>query len=255
MRVLVAVKQVGKLGDEYRLRADGTDVEPEDLEFQLNEFDEVALEAAMQLVERLGQGEVVAVTVGAQDVEPSLRRALAQGAHRGVRVWTDGVSPSDPIAVASLLAGVATLEAPDLILTGIQSSDSGNGATAAALGAVLDWPHAAVVIDLQWDGDGRLQIIRELEGGIRHQQSLPWPAVLSIQAGANKPRYATMRMIKEARAKPVAETLATDVDERALGRCVAAMERPPSGKATMIEGNAAEVAAQVAAIIREKRGV
>jgi Fe-S oxidoreductase/electron transfer flavoprotein alpha/beta subunit len=254
-RVLVAVKHVGKLGDEFGFRADGLDVRPEDLEYQLNEFDETALEAALQLVEQLGQGEVVAVTIGAEDAEPSLRKALAKGAHRGVRVWSEAVSPSDPIAVASLLAGVAAQEVPDLILTGVQSSDFANGATAAALGGVLGWPHAAVVVGLAWDGKGRLDIARELEGGVRHRQSLPWPAVLSIQTGANVPRYATMRMIKEARAKTVAEITTPDVDEQARSRQVAGMERPPVGQATMIEGSAGEVAARVASIIREKRGV
>lgn len=255
LRVLVAVKHVGKLGDEFDFRPDGMDVRAEDLDYQLNEFDETAIEAALQLVERLGQGEVVVVTVGAEDVEPSLRRALAKGAHRGVRVWSDRVSPSDPIAVASLLAGVAVLEAPDLILTGVQSSDSANGATVAALGGVLGWPHAAVVVALQWDGSGRLVIERELEGGVRHRQDLPWPAVLSIQSGANVPRYATMRMIKEARARAVAEPKVTDLDPQATGRLVAGMERPPAGETTMLEGSAAEAAARIAAIIRDKRGI
>jgi electron transfer flavoprotein alpha/beta subunit len=254
-RVLVAVKHVGKLGDEFGFRPDGLDVRPEDLDYQLNEFDETALEAALQLVEALGGGEVVAVTIGPDEAEPSLRKALAKGAHRGVRVWNDAVSPSDPIAVASLLAGVALRETPDLILTGVQSSDFANGATAAALGGVLGWPHAAVVVGLGWDGQGRLDIVRELEGGIRHRQSLPWPAVLSIQTGANVPRYATMRMIKEAKAKSVADVAAPELEQSALGRRVAGMDRPPLGQATMIEGSASEVAARVAAIIREKRGV
>lgn len=255
VRVLVAVKHVAKLGDEFDFIADGTDVRPEDLDHQLNEFDETAVEAALQLIEQLGQGEVVAVTVGTEDAEPSLRRALAKGAHRGVRVWSDRVSPSDPIAVASLLAGVAVLEQPDLILTGVQSSDFANGATASALGGVLGWPHAAVVVALQWDGTGRLAIERELEGGVRHRQDLPWPAVLSIQSGANVPRYATMRMIKEARTRTVAEPQVADIDPQALGRLVAAMERPPLGRAAMIDGSAAEVADRIAAIIRDKRGV
>lgn len=255
LRVLVAVKHVGKLGDEFGFRPDGLDVRPGDLEYQLNEFDETALETALQLVEQLGQGEVVAVMVGAEDAEPSLRKALAKGAHRGVRVWNEAVSPSDPIAVASLLAGVALRETPDLILTGVQSSDFANGATAAALGGVLGWPHAAVVVDIRWDGQGRVEILREMEGGIRHRQSLPWPAVLSIQTGANMPRYATMRMIKEAKAKSVAAVTATEMEQSALGRRLAGMDRPPVGQATMIEGSAAVIASRVADIIREKRGM
>lgn len=254
VRVLVAVKHVGKLGDEFRFRPDGLDVMPEDLDHQLNEFDETAIEAALQLVEGLGAGEVVAVTIGPEEAEPSLRKALAKGAHRGVRVWSEAASPADPIAVAALLAGVALQEAADLVLTGVQSSDFANGATAAALGGVLGWSHAAVVVEMQWDGRGRLDITRELEGGVRHRQSLPAPAVLSIQSGANVPRYATMRMIKEARSKPVAEAAVEAIGAEATGRRVAAMDRPPAGQASMLEGSAAEVAARIAAIVRERKG-
>lgn len=255
IRVLVAVKHVGKLGDEFGFRADGLDVRPEDLDHQLNEFDETALEAALQLVEQIGQGEVVAVTIGPEEAEPSLRKALAKGAHRGVRVWSDAASPSDPIAVAALLAGVAALEAPDMVMTGVQSSDFANGSTAAALGGILGWSHAAVVVDLKWDGVGRVDITRELEGGVRHRQSLPWPTVLSIQSGANVPRYATMRMIKEARAKAVVDVVVEAIDARALGRRVAGMEQPPAGQALMLEGSAADVASRIVAIIRDKRGM
>ncbi|WP_374440596.1 heterodisulfide reductase-related iron-sulfur binding cluster [Pseudomonas panipatensis] len=251
-RILVAVKHVGKLGDEFEFLADGLDVRAEDLEWQLNEFDETALEAAVQLVEQLGQGEVVAVTIGGEDAEASLRKALAKGAQRGVRVCGGDVALSDSISVAACLAGVVEREQPDLVLTGVQSSDFGNGATAAALGGILGWSHAAVVVGLEWDGEGRLDIVRELEGGVRHSQSLAAPAVLSIQAGANTPRYATMRMIKEAKAKPVAEAILAEAATR--GAQVAAMQRPPVGQASMLEGSAAEVAAQIAEIIRKQRG-
>ena len=108
---------------------------------------------------------------------------------------------------------------------------------------------------LQWDGKGSLNIERELEGGLRHRQGLPWPAVLSIQSGANTPRYATMRMIKEAKAKQVAEPQVSEIDANALVRTVTSMARPPMGQATMLEGSAGDVAGRIAAIIREKRGV
>ena len=254
-RILVAVKHVAKLGDEFYFTADGRAVRDEDLDHHLNEFDETAIEAALQLVEKLGAGEVVAVAVGPDPAEASLRRALAKGAHRGVRVWTDGLAPSDPVAVASMLAGVAGLEQPDLILTGVQSSDFGNGATAAALGGILHWAHAAVVVDLDWDGQGALEVVRELEGGVRHRMNVPSPAVLSIQSGANTPRYATMRMIKEAKAKPLAVSSQAEGAAATIGAQVLRMERPPLGQATMLEGGVADIAARVAAIIREKRGL
>jgi len=252
VRILVAVKHVGKLGDEFEFEDKSIKVSQNYLEYQLNEFDETALEAAVQLVEQLGQGEVVAVTIGDEQAEASLRKALAKGAHRGVRVWSDELWDSDPVSVAACLAGVTELESPDLVLTGVQSGDFGNGSTASALGGMLRWPHAAVVVGLSWSGHGRIDIVRELEGGVRHKQSFPSPAVLSIQAGANTPRYATMRMIKEAKVKPVAQVSLAEIPTK--GSVVNQMLKPPVGQARMIEGSVSDIAAQITNIIRECRG-
>ena len=253
-RIVVGVKHVAKLGDEFGFRADGRDVRPDDLEYQINEWDETALEAAMQIVEARGVGEVVAVCIGPAEAEASIRKALAKGAARAVRVWQDGLAVSDPMTNAALLAAVAEAEGADLMLTGVQASDVANGATAAATAAMLGWSHAAVVVSLAWDGGPRLTFERELEGGLRHAATLPVPAVLSIQAGANIPRYATMRMIKDARKKALAVVEDIALAEDAASAVVASMALPPVGQATMIEGTPAEMAAAVAHLIREKKG-
>ncbi|KAA5597188.1 heterodisulfide reductase-related iron-sulfur binding cluster [Blastochloris sulfoviridis] len=253
-RILVGVKHVAKLGDEFGFRADGRDVRPDDLEYQLNEWDETAIEAAMQIVEARGAGEVVAVCIGPAEAEGSIRKALAKGAARAVRLWQDGLSVSDPMTNAALLAAVAEAEGADLVLTGVQASDVANGATTAATAAMLGWAHAAVVVGLAWDGGPRLDIERELEGGLRHAATLPVPAVLSIQAGANTPRYATMRMIKDAKKKALVVVEDIALGDGAAGAVVASMALPPVGQATMIEGTPAEMAAAVAQLIRDKRG-
>lgn len=253
-RILVAVKHAAVLGDDYAFTEDGRDVQPGYLGYVLNEWDDAALEEALLTVERIGAGEVVAVTIGPEQAEESLRKVLAKGAHRAVRVWHDSLVGADPVTVARALAGVARQEQPDLIFAGVQSSDSAHGATGMALARILGLPHAAVAVELEWDGAATLAVTRELEGGVRHRFGLASPAVVTIQTGINKPRYATMRMIKQAKAKPLVvldgAAVGRDYDGYVVRRAVA----PPKGRAQMIQGSGAEVAAAIAKIIREKRG-
>jgi Fe-S oxidoreductase/electron transfer flavoprotein alpha/beta subunit len=254
VRILVAVKHVAVLGDEYAFTEDGCDVRPDYLEHALNEWDDAALEEALLTAEKLGGGEVVAVAVGPEDAEDSLRRVLAKGADRAVRVWTDGLAGADPVTVARALAGVAAAEQPDLILTGVQSSDHAHGSTGIALARILGLPHAAVVVAMDWDGGAKLAVIRELEGGVLHSFEIPTPAVLTIQTGINTPRYATMRMIKQAKKKPLAALDGGPVIDGAGGYVVRRMYTPEQTKAQMLGGSADEVAAAIAEIVREKKG-
>ena len=142
-RILVAVKHVGELGDDFSIAEDGLSIAAEHFEHALNEWDDAALEQALLLIEQIGSGEVVAVTVGPEDAEDTLRKVLAKGARRAVRVWDDSLAAADPVTVARALAGVARQEGADLILTGVQSSDLAQGATGTAMARILDLPHAA----------------------------------------------------------------------------------------------------------------
>ena len=254
-RVLVAVKRVGELNADFVIDEEARTIADEHFEHELNEWDEAALEEALLLTEKLGAGEVVAVTIGPEDAEDTLRRALAKGAHRGVRVWDETLRDADPVTVARVLAGVAEQEAPDVVMTGAQSADLGHGATGSVLARILGVPHAAVVLGIDWDGGETMTVTRELEGGMRQQLALPAPALLTIQTGGNTPRYATMRMIKQAKKKPVAVVDGAGVGLDQAGAVVRRLYEPPkSGRAAMIEGDAAAVAAAIAGIIREKRG-
>ena len=254
-RVLVAVKRVGELNADFAIDEAGRTIADEHFEHELNEWDEAALEEALLLTERLGAGEVVAVTIGPDDAEETLRRALAKGAHRGVRVWDESLRDADPVTVARVLAGVAAQETPDIVLTGAQSADLGHGATGSVLARILDLPHAAVVLGIEWDGTDAMTVTRELEGGMRQQLALPAPALLTVQTGGNTPRYATMRMIKQAKKKPIAVVDSADVGLYQAGAVVRRLYEPPkSGRAAMIEGDAATVAKAIVDIIRDKRG-
>jgi electron transfer flavoprotein alpha/beta subunit len=137
---------------------------------------------------------------------------------------------------------------------GVQSSDHAHGATGTALARILGLPHAAVVVGLEWDGAERLRVTRELEGGVRHSFALAAPAVLTIQTGANVPRYATMRMIKQAKKKPLVVLDGAPLLDDGGGYLVRRAYTPVQSKAEMLEGSADEIAAFIAKIIREQRG-
>jgi Fe-S oxidoreductase/electron transfer flavoprotein alpha/beta subunit len=253
-RILVTVKHVAKLGDEFSFTPDGRDIPKEFMEFSLNEWDDAALEEALQCIERVGSGEVVVVTLGDEDADATLRKALAKGAHRAVRIWDDSLSGADPITIARALAGIAQAEAPDLIFSGVQSSDQAHGATGTALARILGLPHAAVIVGLEWDGAGELVLARELEGGMRHSFKLAAPAVAAIQTGINTPRFATMKMIKTAREKPLVVVDGAGVVDGSAGYAIRRMYVPEQTKAEMLTGTPQELAKFIADLIRDKKG-
>lgn len=253
-RILVPVKHVAKLGDEFSFAEDDRSVLPEFFEYQLNEWDDTALEQALRTVEALGSGEVVVVTVGPTQAEDTLRKALAKGAHRAVRVWDEALEHADPIAIARMLAGVAAQEQPDLIIAGAQSADLSNGATGTALARMLGLPCAALIVGTEWDGGKIITVTRELEGGLQHKVRLPVPALITMQTGANAPRYATMRMVKQAKDKPLASVEAGEEANSFAAASISRMVVPPATRAQMLEGTPAQVAEAIIKIVREKMG-
>jgi tripartite-type tricarboxylate transporter receptor subunit TctC len=151
MKILVAVKQVAFLDDEFEMRDDGRDVDADFFEKDLNEFDHFSVEEAMLIKEAAGDAaEVVIAIVGNEDADDALRTALAKGADRGVRVWDDALAEADGVAVARVLAKVVEREKPDMVFTGAQSADFGSAVTGMALAGLLGWPHAAVVCNLDY---------------------------------------------------------------------------------------------------------
>jgi electron transfer flavoprotein beta subunit len=213
----------------------------------LNEWDACATEEAIQIRERLGEGEVVVVTVGDEEAEGALRRCLAMGADRAIRVDAE---PRDPISTARALAEVVAAESPDLVLTGVQSADSVQGSTGVALAELLGLPRVAVVTKIEWSGSGPATVDRELEGGLVDVVEVDTPALLTIQTGINQPRYANLRAIKQAEQQEIA-VVGADVGEPAYR--VRRMFTPPRGAgAELLEGNAAQVAQQIAELLKER---
>jgi electron transfer flavoprotein beta subunit len=263
MKILVAVKQVAALDEDFQIRGDGRDVDPDFLIRDLNEWDDFSLEEAVKIKEASsGPVEVVAVSVGPDEVDESLRKCLAKGADRAIRIWDDAVEGSDSIAIARLLAAAARREAPDMLFAGVQSSDQSFASTGIAAAALLGWAHAAVVSSLTYAPGAKTAIFRrELEGGLLQEIEIQCPAVLTIQLGINTPRYASLRSIKQAAAKPIEVLTPADIgvgdgdvgEAGSLSR-VRRMYVPDKGRAQLIEGSAAQQAARLAEIIREFKG-
>lgn len=246
MRTLVCVKQVKTLGDEVEFTADGTDVDPDYLDSALNEWDSYATEEAIRLREA-GGGEVVVVTCGPKESEAALRRCLAMGADRAVRI--EGVDGHDPIRVAHALAEVVRDENPDLVLCGVQSSDAVQAATGTALAELVGLPRVAVVTKLE-AGTGSARVYRELEGGLVDVVDVDLPAVLTIQTGINEPRYANLRAIKQAEQVEITVRQASDAPSASRVR---RMFTPPKGEgAEMLGTDAAEVARRIVEIVKER---
>jgi electron transfer flavoprotein beta subunit len=218
----------------------------------LNEWDACAAEEAIRIRERLGEGEVVIVTVGDEESEAVLRRCLAMGADRAIRVDTGsaGPSPLDPISTARALAGAVAAESPDLTLTGVQSADSVQGSTGVALAELLGLPRVAVVTKVDWDGSGPATVNRELEGGLIDVVEVETPAVLTIQTGINEPRYVNLRAIKQAERHEIAVARA-ETGESAYR--VRRMFSPPRGEgAELLDGGPAEIALRIVELVRER---
>jgi electron transfer flavoprotein beta subunit len=263
MKILVAVKQVAALDEDFEIRDDGRDIQPDFLIRDLNEWDDFSLEEAVKIKESAADPvEVVVVSVGPDEVDESLRKCLAKGADRAIRVWEPAIEGSDSIAMARVLAAVAKREAPDMLFAGVQSSDQSFASTGIAAAAFLSWPHAAVVSNLAYSPGAKSAVFRrELEGGLLHEVEIQCPAVLTIQLGINTPRYASLRSIKQAAAKAIevwslADVAlgASDVGEAGSLSRVRRMYVPDKGRAQLIDGDAAQQAARLAEIIREFQG-
>jgi len=263
MKLLVAVKQVAALDEDFEIRADGKDVQAEFLMRDLNEWDDFSLEEAMRIKEAATSPvELVVVCVGPEAADEALRKCMAKGADRAIRVWDAAIEGSDSMAIAQLIAAVARREQPALLFAGAQSSDHAFASTGIATAALLDWPHAAVLTELSYSPGARsARFRRELEGGLLHEMEIDCPAVLTIQLGINTPRYASLRAIKQAAAKAIEVLSLADLSlpvsavgaSGSLSR-VRRMYIPEKGRAQMIEGSVEEQAARLVQIIREATG-
>ncbi|MGH9775812.1 MAG: electron transfer flavoprotein subunit beta/FixA family protein [Candidatus Acidiferrales bacterium] len=199
MKIAVCVKQVP--AKDAPLSISGNWIREADIGFETNEPDGYALEEALRLKEKHG-GEVTAISMGPERAKQTIKEALAKGADRGIHISDDQFYVLDPLCSARSIAAALSKENFDLILTGLQSDDHGFGQTGVLLAELLGLPHATIIMQIEAN-DGRMKLKRELEAGWFQWIELPLPAVLTIQSGINKPRYATLKGIMAAKKKEI----------------------------------------------------
>jgi len=245
MKIIVAMKQVPGRDSQLRVRADAKWIDESDLSFEINEPDAYALEEALQLKEKNG-GEVVAACVGPARASQTIREALAKGADRALHVEVDDLAGWDTLGTARLLAKAAEGEKPDLILTGLQSDDLGYGQTGVVLAELLGLPHGTIIMAVEKTESG-IRVKRELEDGWFQHVSLPLPAVLTIQSGINKLRYATLMGIKKAKTKEIKRLTPNELGvDAAPAAVIGRVFLPQRIKQTQLfEGSAREAAAKL----------
>jgi len=211
MKLIVSVKQVPSRDSSLKTDGNGTWVDESDLAYEMNEPDAYALEEALQLREKLG-GEVIVLSLGPSNVTQTIREALAKGADRAIHVQTDR-APTDALGTARLLAKAIGPEAPDFVLTGLQSDDLGYGQTGVMVAEILGFAHASIVMEVQ-PQDASVRVKRELEDGWYQHVTLPLPVVLTIQSGIKRLRYATLMGIKKAKTKEIKVLRASELDSQ-----------------------------------------
>jgi electron transfer flavoprotein beta subunit len=224
MKVLVAVKRVVDYNVKVRAKADGSDVDLNNVKMAINPFCEIAVEEAVRLKEAGTATEVVAVSVGDKACQEQIRTALALGADRGIQVETDGAV--EPLVVAKLLKGVVDKEEPQLVILGKQSIDGDNNQTAQMLGALAGLPQGTFASEVVVDGD-KLNVTREVDGGLQ-TVSLSLPAIVSTDLRLNEPRYASLPNIMKAKKKPLDVLTPADLGVEVTSHLTQVSVEPPA---------------------------
>ena len=246
MKIVVALKQVPSRDSALRVPPGESWIDESDLTYEINEPDAYALEAGLQLKEQHG-GEVIVVCAGPDGAASSIREALAKGADRAGHIQEDNLHPADSLGLGTLLAAASRAESPDLVLTGLQSDDVGSGQTGVVVAELLGLPSATIIMALEVQ-DGAIRVKRELEDGWFQHVTLPLPAVLTIQSGINKLRYATLMGIKKAKTKELRAVSADNLGGVPAAQVVCEkVYMPGRAKQTqLLEGDAQTAAAALA---------
>jgi len=255
MKILVCLKQVPHKDARLELAADGKWIQDANIKFEINDYDNYALEEALRVKDKDAATEVVVVCIGPDRVQQSLRTALGMGADRAVQIWDDALAGTDSLAAAKAIAAVAKSEKPDLVLMGLMSDDTNYALTGPILAQLLGVPHATGIVSAKLDG-GQVEVERELEGGALEVVKVPLPCLLTAQTGMNEVRYASLKGIMQAKKKPL--------DKKALGDlgldkgAVAARAKiekiytPPKGAgAEILSGSKDEIAQKFVGKVKE----
>jgi electron transfer flavoprotein beta subunit len=256
MKIVVAVKQVPDTATQVKISGgDPKAIDTAGITWIVSPYDEFAIEEALRIKEKRGQGEVVAVSLGPDRVKEALRSALAMGCDRAIHVNDPALASADTLLTAQALAAVIKQEQPGLVICGRQAIDDDMGAVAAQVAELLGWPAASWIMEEAIDGDGKtIRIGRQVEGGLEIFE-LPLPAVVSAQKGLNEPRYPTLKGIMGAKKKEIKDVKAADLGvttgtpQLAVKTLEALPPRPPG---RVISGEVKDAVKELVRALREE---
>ncbi len=255
MKLLVCIKQVPDMESKFKVNAAGDWYDETDLAWRMNEYDEYAVEQAVQLKEQLGDADLTVLSIGGDRVKETMKKALAMGADRGVQIVDAASYQKDPFAIASLIANFARDKNFDLIFTGMQSQDRGSAQVGVMVAELLGLPCLTTLIEFSYS-DGKISAKRELEGGSRALVSCKTPALVTCQLGLNKPRYPTLPNIMKAKKKELLSIPVAELSPPGAQLEVLSMAPPEKkGGGLVLEGEPAELADQLIKILKEKTSV
>jgi electron transfer flavoprotein beta subunit len=254
MNILVCIKQVPDMESKFKVNGEGTWYDGADLAWRMNEYDEYAVEQAVQLKEKTG-ADLTVLCIGPDRVKETMKKALAMGCDRGVHVSDEASFKKDPYSIAAIIAEFAKPKNFDLIFTGMQSQDRGSAQVGVLVAEMLGLPGITTIVGFSFE-NGMIAVKRELEGGVKAKVTAPVPALVTCQLGLNTPRYPTLPNIMKAKKKellsiPVADLLKA----QALQETTSLYFPEKKGGGLILEGDVADLADKLIKILKEKTAV
>ncbi len=255
MKILVCIKRVPDMESKFKVDEGGTWYEKTDLAWRMNEYDEYAVEQAVQLKEQEEGADLTVLCIGGDQVKETMKKALAMGCDRGAHIADDNSSSKEPFEIAGIIAEYAKDKGFDLIFTGMQSQDRGSAQVGILVAEFLDMPGISTIVDFAYSG-GEVKVKRELEGGVKACVTVQAPLVVTCQLGLNTPRYPTLPNIMKAKKKELLSLPVEDllkVDSRQETAKIYFPEKKGGG--LILEGDAPELVAKLIQILKEKTAV
>jgi len=256
MKLLVCVKQVPDLESRFKPNAEGVWYNETDLAWRMNEYDEYAVEQAVQLREKLGEGsELTVLSIGPDRVVEAIKKALAMGADNAAHIQDPAAAGKDPWQIASIIATYAKDKAFDIIFTGMQSQDRGSAQVGVTVAEQLGLACTTTIVGFEYDS-GNITAKRELEGGIKGVVKMHTPALVTCQLGLNVPRYPTLPNIMKAKRKEITAIPVADLlKEEALATTASFHPPAKKGGGIVLEGDVGVLVDQLIAILKDKTAV
>ena len=254
MNILVCIKQVPDMESKFKVNSEGSWYDSADLAWRMNEYDEYAVEQAVELKEQTA-GDLTVLCIGPERVKETMKKALAMGCDRGIHVADDESFKKDPFSIASIIAKLAGDKSYDMIFTGMQSQDRGSAQVGVLTAEILGIPCVTTIVSFEFAG-GRINVRRELEGGVKAVVKVPVPALVTCQLGLNTPRYPTLPNIMKAKKKELLSLPVADLLNVSANQETKALYFPEKkGGGLILEGDLAELADKLIKIVKEKTAV